>query len=460
MNHSDIVAALRECLGDRGVLTGDDVRQRSSGWGINGCDAFALARPSCTEEVAEVLRLCHRHDIPVVSQGGCTGLVGGGVARPDELVLSLERMSGIEDIDVTGRTMTVLAGTPLQAVHEAAADQGLDMPLDLGARGSATIGGNIATNAGGNGVIRYGMMREQVLGLEVVLADGTVLSSMNHVLKNNTGYDLKQLFIGSEGTLGIVTRAVLRLRPLMAARNSALVATSRFDHIAQLLTHVERGLGGTLSAFEVMWRNYYDLASPAVSPPPLSGDHPYYLLIESAGADAEADAARFLATLEEAMEQGLVADAVLAQSEQERSNFWKIRDNIESLIALWPLISFDVSLPIRHMEGYLGDLERELSAITGELRWAVFGHLGDGNLHIIVALGSDAPERKRAVEEVVYGRLEPLGGSISAEHGIGLDKRDYLHLSRSEDELRLMRGIKQALDPKGLLNPGKIFPEA
>jgi FAD/FMN-containing dehydrogenase len=395
----------------------------------------------------------------VVTEGGKTGLVSGARAAAGEVALSLERMNRIEGIDARGRTMTVQAGATLQAVHEAAEAEGLIMPLDLGARGSATIGGNIATNAGGNGVIRYGMMREQVLGLEVVLADGTVLSSMNQVLKNNTGYDLKQLFIGSEGTLGVITRAVLRLRPLMPARNSALVATDSIEHLITLLTFIERELGGRMSAFEAMWNSYYRVAcrGPHLGEPPLPDTHPFYVLIEAAGSDLEADAARFLAALEHAMEQGLVRDAVLAQSEKERDAFWKIRDNIESLIALWPLVIFDVSLPVATMEAYLARCAARLEALLGELRWVTFGHLGDGNLHIAVATGTDDPERKKGVERIVYEELAGIGGSISAEHGIGLDKREFLGISRNPVEIGLMRTLKRALDPANILNPERIF---
>jgi FAD/FMN-containing dehydrogenase len=322
-------------------------------------------------------------------------------------------------------------------VQEAAEAVGLHMALDLGARGSATIGGNIATNAGGNQVIRYGMMREQVLGLEVVLADGTVLSSMNQVLKNNTGYDLKQLFIGSEGTLGVITRAVLRLRPLMPARNSALVATGSIEQLISLLNFIERELGGRMR--------------------PLADTHPFYVLIESAGADMQADAERFQAALEQGMEQGLVIDAVLAQSEKERAAFWKIRDNIESLIALWPLAIFDVSLPVAEMRDYLERCATRLQALLGDLRWVTFGHLGDGNLHIAVGTGTDDPARKRGVEEIIYGELAAIGGSISAEHGIGLDKRDFLAISRNPVEVDLMRTLKRGLDPRNILNPERIF---
>ena len=457
---STIVEQLQAALGPDGVLTGNDARNRSGAWGVPQCEALCVLRPASTAEVAAALRICHAAGQAVVTEGGKTGLVSGTKAAASEIALSLERMNRIERVDARGRTMTVQAGATLQAVHEAAEAEGLIMPLDLGARGSATIGGNIATNAGGNGVIRYGMMREQVLGLEVVLADGTVLSSLNQVLKNNTGYDLKQLFIGSEGTLGVITRAVLRLRPLMPARNSALVATDSIEHLITLLTFIERELGGRMSAFEAMWNSYYRIAcrGPQLGEPPLADTHAFYVLIESAGADMSADAERFLAALEQAMEQGLVSDAVLAQSEKEREAFWKIRDNIESMAALWPLVIFDISLPVAEMGDYLARCAARIEQLLGELRWVTFGHLGDGNLHLAVATGTDAAARKRGVEEIVYGELAGIGGSISAEHGIGLDKRDFLGISRNPVEIGLMRTLKHALDPDDLLNPGVLLP--
>ena len=457
---SSVVEQLQAALPDGSVLVGDDARNRPGAWGVAQCDASCVLRPSSTEEVATALRICHAAGQAVVTEGGKTGLVSGARASAGEVALSLERMNRIESIDTLGRTMTVQAGATLQSVQEAAQARDLLMPLDLGARGSATIGGNIATNAGGNGVIRYGMMREQVLGLEVVLADGTVMSSMNQVLKNNTGYDIKQLFIGSEGTLGVITRAVLRLRPLMPARNSALVATDSFAKLVLLLTFIERGLGGRMSAFEAMWNGYYRIAcrGPHLGEPPLAETHPYYVLIESAGADREADAERFLAALERAMEDGLVIDAVLAQSEKERDAFWKIRDNIESLVALWPLAIFDVSVPVAEMESYLARCASRLEALLGNPRWATFGHLGDSNLHIAVGTGSEDPARKKAVERIVYEELSGIGGSISAEHGIGLDKREFLGMSRNPVEIGLMRTLKRALDPGNILNPERIFP--
>ncbi|HNC70402.1 MAG TPA: FAD-binding oxidoreductase, partial [Pseudomonadales bacterium] len=304
---SDLIAALRATLGPGGVLSGETLHERN-GPGMPPCLARALLKPESTAAVARVLALCHAAGQPVVTEGGRTGVVGGTRTEAGEILLSLERMQQIESVDARARTLSVQAGATLQAAQEAAAAEGLLMALDLGARGSATIGGNIATNAGGNQVIRYGMMREQVLGLEVVLADGTVLPMLNSVLKNNTGYDLKHLFIGSEGTLGVITRAVLRLRPQMPACNTALVAAHSLAQVIALLSFIERELGGRMSAFEGMWNSFYRIAcrGPHLGPPPLGDEHAFHVLIESTGSEPDSEAEHFLTTLAQASEQGLV----------------------------------------------------------------------------------------------------------------------------------------------------------
>ncbi|MBW6393415.1 FAD-binding oxidoreductase [Billgrantia antri] len=448
-------------VGSGNVLTGDDVTQRRVDW-MSGasCHAGAIVRPGNTDELAAVMRLCHAARQPVVTHGGLTGLVHGGEAAPDELVISLERMNAIESVDPIGSTLTVQAGTPLQKVQEIAAEHDLLFALDLGARGSCTIGGNIATNAGGVRVIRYGMMRQQVLGLEAVLADGSVVSSLNRMLKNNAGYDLKQLFIGSEGTLGIVTRAVLRLHPRMSSERTALVACPDFAGVSGLLAHLGRELGGSLGTFEVMWRNHYALLTEESgrNTPPLPPHWPYYAIVESLGNDDAANTAQLSAALESALEAGLIEDAVLAQSDTQRQGIWNIREDIEGLIQhLAPLFTFDVSLPIPDMPGYAAELERAVQQRWPQGRIVVFGHLGDGNLHVSVSVGDDEPATRRTVERIVYEPLAELGGSVSAEHGIGLEKRDYLTLSRTPEELALMRTLKRALDPLNLLNRDKVL---
>jgi len=459
-----LVKEIVEIVGPGGVLLGEDVASRSDFWPpMGGCQAQAIVRPAGTLEVSAVLKLCHAADQSVVTHGGLTGLVGGARTGKEDIVLSLERMKTIEAVDTINRTVTVDAGVPLQKVQEAAEDAGLLFPLDLGARGSCTIGGNIATNAGGNSVIRYGMIREQLLGVEAVLADGTIISSLNRVIKNNTGYDLKQLFIGSEGTLGVVTRAVLRLRPLPRSSNTAMVAIEDFDLLGRFLVDMDAALGGTLSAFEVMWNDFYRLIVTEVGNhgEPLKPSHRFYVLLESTGGHEKGDRDRFQDALQEAFSTELIVDAVIAQSKQQRADLWAIRDDIEGLTrAFFPPLVFDISLDIQQMDDYVSEVREQLSTRWPASRMVVFGHLGDGNIHLVLTVGSHEPSEVHAVETIIYEALGRRRGVISAEHGIGLDKREYLKHSRSHDEIALMKTLKHALDPKGILNPGKIFTDS
>lgn len=451
---------LQQCaaiIGAGGVLTGDDVRSRSDSWGGGPCQAAAILRPAATGELSRVLQLCHRAGQPVVPQGGRTGRAAGCVAGPRELAISLERMRRVERVDDLGRTLTVQAGATLQEAQQAASDADLLLPLDFGARGSATIGGVIATNAGGHRVLRYGMTRQLVLGLEVVLADGTVVDCMGRIVKNNAGYDLKQWFIGSEGTLGIVTRAVFKLTAPQRDHQTALLAADSFAALTRILQAAERILEGRLSAFEVMWRSYYTLASTGDTMP-LPATHPYYVLIECMGNGGQRDREEFEQLLEELMQAALVVDAVVAQSPRDRARLWSIRENTAAYLAWRPVFNYDVSLPIETMEHYVGALARSLRQRWPTLRMAVFGHLGDGNLHLAISTGDMADQA--AVSDQVYAGLAALGGSISGEHGIGLARRDYLRYCRSPAEIALMRTIKRALDPRDILNPGKVLPMA
>ncbi len=459
---NELLRKIAAVVGERAVLTGEDVRSRAAGWARQDAnEAGAIVRPASTAELAEVLELCNTAGQAIVPLGGGTGLVDGAHAVAQEIQLSTERMTAIEELDIAGSTMTVQAGVPLQAAQDKAAEAGLALPVDFGARGSATIGGAVSTNAGGNAVIRYGMMREQVLGLEAVLADGTVVSSMNRMLKNNAGYDLKQLFIGTEGTLGIVTRIVLRLRPAMRSQSTAFVAVDSFQKIPGLLKHCGGRLGGTMSAFEVMWSDFYDtiLCANPKHPAPVPQAFPFYVLIEATGGDQDSDQQRFEETLAAAMEDELVADAAIAGGGAQRNAFWEIRDDIETLVkTLFPHIAFDISLPIGDADTYVERVKDSLRARWPDVfRCVTFGHLGDSNIHFVMTIGDAAAEDRAAAMEIVYEALQPFGGSISAEHGIGLEKRPYLHCSRSDTELRLMRSLKNLLDPTGILNPGKVL---
>lgn len=461
MTDSPVLRSLTDALGADAVLAGEaaGARYRVDFSHENACTPLAVVKPRTTEEVAAVMRLCAAHRQPVVVQGGMTGLCGGATPQPGELALSLERLTGVEGLDRASMTLTALAGTPLAAVQQAAADAGLLFPLDLGARGSCTIGGNIATNAGGNQVIRFGMTRSLVLGLEAVLADGTVVSSMNRMRKNNAGYDLKQLFVGTEGTLGIVTRAVLRLFPTLPAKQAALCALDDFDNAVALLQHLQARLGGGLSAFEAMWAPYfhYVLDHVPATRGPFARRHALYALVASESAEPETERERLERALADALERGLIEDAALAQSEREASAFWAIRDGIAEITPLLqPLLAFDVSMPISAMPSFLARVDRELGAFGRPVTNLVFGHVGDNNLHLTVTSGR--AEDTRALAQIVYDATGDHGGSISAEHGIGALRREYLPRSRTPAEIELMRRLKAALDPLGILNPNRVLP--
>ena len=443
----DTIQALRDLLGEGGVREQADALLPD-----------IILKPRTTDEVSQILKICSAVGQSLVPLGGKTGLASGHFQTGNELGLSLERMNAIEEVDVDNRTMTLQAGCILQVAAETAEQNGLLLPLDLGARGSATIGGNVATNAGGNMVIRYGMTRDMVLGLEVVLADGTVVTNLNKLLKNNTGYDLRQWFIGAEGTLGVITRVVLRLRPRPQSQNTALLAVDSFASVAALLRWMDSQSGGTLSAFEVMWPEFYEFVTrkDSLHRPPLPHGSGHYVLVETQGSDPDSDARKFENILEQAMEQGLIADAVLTHSQAERNALWEIRDDVLSFYGLGPSIPFDVSITIDQMEAFVSDIRQGMAHVDDKI-CVFFGHLGDSNLH--VHLGNTLPENfdHDALCELLYSAVERYGGSVSAEHGIGLGKREQLHRSRSDAELQLMMQLKKMLDPQNILNPNKIF---
>jgi FAD/FMN-containing dehydrogenase len=459
---NDTVTRLREALGPNAVLTDDQIDAKYSVdyTAENAHAPLAVVRPKSTSEVAEVMRICSAARQAVVVQGGMTGLSGGATPRPGEIALSLERLTGVTQVDTAGMTLTANAGTPLQAIQSAAEDAGCLFPLDFGARGSAQIGGAIATNAGGNQVIRFGMARSLVLGLEAVLADGTVISSMSSMLKNNAGYDLKQLFIGSEGTLGIITRCVLRLFPRLPSQATALCALRSFNDVVALLNRARGQLAGGLSAFEVMWAPYFDYVTEHVGgvESPFTESYPIYALIQIEGNDADSDAARLEGVLGEELEAGHIEDAIIAQSEVQRHKLWAIRDGISEITRLLtPYASLDVSLAIEQMPAFIADIESELRVAFDDVVILIFGHVGDNNLHVFIT--TKRHEDLDRIHEISYGITGRYQGSVSAEHGIGQLKTEFLHYSRSPAELTLMRTLKQALDPKGLLNGGRVVVE-
>lgn len=465
---ADFIDDLRQIVGDGNVLT--DAKQQESylnEWTnrFHG-KAVAVVRPASTEEVSRVLALCNEKSVPVVTQSGNTSLVAG--ATPDEtgraVLLTLSRMNKVESIDPINDTMTVQAGLVLEKAQQAARDAGRLFPLSFAAQGTACLGGCIATNAGGTAVLRYGNTRELVLGLEAVLPDGRILNMLRGLRKDNTGYDLKQLFIASEGTLGVITRAVLKLFPLPAATFTALVGVEDVNKACALLTRVKAACGPALTGFELMQAKCIERVAeqiPAVSVRADVSTAPWWCLVELSYS-REPSANPLEAVLESAFEAGEAVDAVIANSVKDGRELWAIRESIPSADAhVGGNLHNDVSLEISEIPSFV---EETLSNLKARFDWvdpSVFGHLGDGNLHFNIG-SIPAPlafENEEGIREIVYERVVAHNGSISAEHGIGQLKRAHFLQLKNPLELQVMVQIKKTLDPKGILNPGKLLPD-
>lgn len=458
---SNILEQFESIVGAARLLQADAVAERpTSFWNNAPMQARAIVYPRNTNEVAAIMRCCSDNGQTVITHGGLTNCVAAAEPGPGDVVLSLARMNRMIEIDPVGGTAVVEAGAVLQVVQETVAEQGLYFPLDLGARGSCTIGGNVATNAGGMNVLRYGMMRNLVLGLEAVLADGTVVSSMNRMLKNNAGYDIKQLFIGTEGTLGIVTQAVLRLFPQPATRQNALVALASFDDVTRFLSRLQKQLAGGLSAFEIMWGDYFAaVTGPDGHRAPMQRNYAFYVALQAEGGDPDKDPERFERVLVEASHERMIVDAVIPKSDAEARAIWNIREDFEGILKPAPVYLYDVSLPIREMASYVEDVRGKVRQRWPDGECYVLGHVADGNLHLFIQPNQQG-ELHAASDECVYGPLGRIGGSVSAEHGIGTEKLRWLPHSRSAAEIDLMRTLKRSLDPQNLLNPGRVLPEA
>lgn len=464
-----LINALRTVVGAANVMVEGDLSAYELDWRrrYRG-KALAVVRPANTTEVAAVVKLCERHGAGLVPQGGNTGLVGGSV--PDgsgaQVLLSLQRMNKVRAIDEANLTMTVEAGCILQAVQQAAAARNLLFPLSLAAEGSCTIGGNLATNAGGTQVLRYGNARELCLGLEVVNASGEVWDGLVGLRKDNTGYDLRDLFIGSEGTLGIITAATLKLYPQPAARTTALASLDSLPNAVALLQMAQARLGAGLTGFEVM--NRFSLSLVRKHFPQLRQPLPeseWTVLLEQSDTESEAHArALFESLLEAAMEAGLITDAAVAETIEQSRSMWHLRESIPlAQPEEGPNIKHDISLPVSSIPEFVAKTDAALQAAHPGTRSVNFGHLGDGNLHynLQAPLGVDGAEFLRlhepSVNTIVYDAVTAYGGSISAEHGVGALKRDELTHRKSPVALQMMRAIKRALDPHGLMNPGRVL---
>ncbi len=459
-----VLTELRAALGAGRVLTGPDVAALDPGWDADNLRAGVLVQPGTPAEVAAVVGICRNHGIGVVPHGGRTGLVGGGRSAPGQVVLSLARLNRIEFLDPGERVAVVEAGVTLQALQAAAAGHGLEPGVDLAARGSATIGGLVSTNAGGIMAFRHGVMRHQVLGMEAVLANGTTYRDLGRVVKNNAGYDLKQLFIGAEGTLGIVTRVALKLWPTSPATESVLLALPSIEAASTAVRLAMSTDGAALRAAEIMWQGFFRTTAAAAgwSDSGLDMGSPLFLLIGLEGIDP----VRVRAAIE-----GLFAEltaacpgvtGVLAGQRRQEDALWRLREDTETLYHLHPAApSHDVSVPLSAIPGYVARIRAELAALDSSLDPYIFGHLADGNLHVVLnragALVSD--DLTTAVSAILYRGLHAAGGSFSAEHGIGAKRLAPLVEHADPVKLALMRSVKRALDPLNLLNPGKVVPE-
>jgi FAD/FMN-containing dehydrogenase len=445
---------LADIVGAANVLTAaEDTKPYYIDWRRQyAAAAECVVRPATTGEVAQVVALCARESVAVVPQGGNTGLVGGSVptGARREIVLALGRMNRIRELDALNDTVTVEAGCVLAAVQRAAQEAGRLFPLSLAAEGSCQIGGNLSTNAGGVNVLRYGTAREQVLGLEVVLPDGRIWEGLRGLRKDNTGYDLKQLFLGAEGTLGVITAAVLRLYPRPTAGATAWIALASPRQAVELLAALRERLGERISAFELVSRSCLEAVLSHVPDlrDPLRAPHPWYVLAEFGDSGAPEE-------LQQRLEQALAErEAVLAQSGEQSRALWRIRESIPE--AQFANVKHDISVPVSRIPEFSDLAGQALAAEFPGVEIFCFGHVGDGNLHYNVG-PEDLVDKRAAVNRIVYDAVARLGGSISAEHGLGQLKREAIRSQKPPLELELMRRLKAALDPKGLMNPGKVL---
>lgn len=464
--HRDALDAIRAVVGEKGVIEGEDQVPLLTEWRKRwpGRAAMVVA-PASTRQVADVVKICASNNIAITPQGGNTGLVGGQIPFGDEILLSLKRMRKVRDVSPLNNTMTVDAGLTLAEAQAAAEQADRLFPLSIGSEGTCQIGGVISTNAGGVNVLRYGNTRDLVLGLEAVTADGEIWNGLKRLRKNNTGYDLKQLLIGGEGTLGIVTGAVLKLFPRPQETVTVLAGCSKVEDAVALLSHAQSATGGAATSFELISR--LSLACVLKHIPntrdPLGAPHPWYVLMEFSSGQNSGLRAAAEAMLANALEKELIADAAIAESEAQAHEFWRIRHSVsEALNGEGLGARHDVSVATSDIPGFLVKANAAVQSVSPGARVAAFGHIGDGNVHYDVVppegAAKDALDNQRSmIEAAVYDVIDAFDGSISAEHGVGRAKREAIATRKSALELNMMRAVKNALDPQGIMNPGKML---
>jgi FAD/FMN-containing dehydrogenase len=462
MKENTIISLFIEVLDNSSVLVGESLKSRFYHiWKTDiQLESLCLLLPRTTDEVSSIVKICNDNNQELIIHGGLTNLVGSTISNKTQVVISLEKMNRIIEVDESAKTITCESGVIIEDIINAVKDKNLLLPLNFGARGSAQIGGAVSTNAGGLRVFKYGMTRNLVMGIEAVLPDGTIISSLKKLMKDNSGYDLKQLFIGSEGTLGIVTKVVLRLYRLPKTRYTSLAVSNNYQDVLNLLKIMEDKISSNLTGFELLWNNTYKqmVSDKTQYNKYLPDNYKYYVFIEYMGGDFENDYNLFESIILECVDKGVIDDAVIGKDDKEQVNIWGIREDVAVLADERKFDQqFDISIPIPLIGEIIDKISRELKDCEGVKTIFPFGHVADGNIHFIIGKDSDDNELKSKINDIIYNNTQQVNGSISAEHGIGLDKKKYLIKSRSEDEIELMRLLKKSIDPKNILNPGRVI---
>ena len=462
MKENSIISLFIKVLDKSSVLVGESLKSRFYHiWKTDiQLESLCLLLPRTTDEVSSIVKICNDNNQEIIIHGGLTNLVGSTISNKTQVVISLEKMNRVIEVDESAKTVTCESGVIIEDIINTVKDKNLLLPLNFGARGSAQIGGAVSTNAGGLRVFKYGMTRNLVMGIEAVLPDGTIISSLKKLMKDNSGYDLKQLFIGSEGTLGIVTKVVLRLYRLPKTRYTSLAVSNNYQDVLNLLKIMEDKISSNLTGFELLWNNTYKqmVSEKTLYNKYLPDNYKYYVFIEYMGGDFENDYNLFESIILECIDKEVIDDAVIGKDDKEQFNIWGIREDVAVLADQRKFDQqFDISIPVPLIGEIIDKISKELKDCEGVKTIFPFGHVADGNIHFIIGKDSDDNDLKSKINDIIYNNTQQVNGSISAEHGIGLDKKKYLIKSRSEDEIELMRLLKKSIDPKNILNPGRVI---
>ena len=462
MTTKSIIGLFKKILDDELIISGNDLKSRFYHiWNTDiPVESICILTPKTTKQISKIVKICNDINQEIIIHGGLTNLVGSTKSISTQVVLSLEKMNNIIEIDKIAKTITCESGVILEDLINACKDKELLLPLNFGSRGSAQIGGAISTNAGGLRVFKYGMTRNLVMGIEAVLPDGTIISSLKKLIKDNSGYDLKQFFIGSEGTLGIVTKVVLRLYPLPKTRYTSLAVTNDYQKVLDFLKILEDKISNNLTGYELLWNSSYKqmVSEKTIYNKYLPDNFNYYLFIEYMGTDFKNDYQKFEETILECIENKIIDDAVIGKDEKEQVNIWGVREDVAVLADERKFDQqFDISIPVPLIGEVVDKISSELKECHGVKTIFPFGHVADGNVHFIIGKDSACEELKSQINDIIYNNTELVDGSISAEHGIGIDKKKYLIKTRSKDEIELMKLIKKSIDPKNILNPGRVI---